>query len=93
MYMAPATNSIITINPPIIATTCSGVMLVSILLLFEVSVMRKKVLLITVASETLEGMFFQDVSVNMTHRKTMIGTKVKNYLCDRFQQDFHFNLN
>ena len=38
-----------------------------------------------VASETLEGMFFQDYSVNMTHRKTMIGTKVKNYLCDLFQ--------
>ncbi len=34
---------------------------------------------ITVASETLEGMFFLDYSVNITHRKTMIGTKVKNY--------------
>ncbi len=40
---------------------------------------------ITVASETLEGMFFLDYSVNMTHRKAMIGTKVKNYLCDLFQ--------
>ena len=39
----------------------------------------------TVASKTLEGMFFLDYSVNMTHRKTMIGTKVKNYLCDLFQ--------
>ena len=30
----------------------------------------------TVASETLEGMFFLDYSVNITHRKTMVGTKV-----------------
>ena len=42
-------------------------------------------LVVTVASETLEGMFFLDFSVNITHRKTMIGTKVKNYLCDLFQ--------
>ena len=40
---------------------------------------------ITVASETLEGMFFfQDYSVNMTHRTIMIGTKVNNHLCDLF---------
>ena len=36
---------------------------------------------LTVASETLEGMFFQDYSVNMTHRNTMI-SKIQNCIKD-----------
>ena len=45
----------------------------------------QKSIAITVTSETLEGMFFLDYSVNIFHREAMIGTKVSNYLCDLFQ--------